>query len=166
MPFLRDDNLTFHRFATDVSISGGDNNSNRRTSDERIFSDTTTTTINTPNTNTNTQSYKDKNNKFMINHLRHPNNNKEEQQPNNNINISSSIPQSSLHTFPSPPANVWTTNYKNSYTTETNDFQYIPSMAATSNHTINDITNKSITQNGSTAKLVLHDDDETNKQVS
>lgn len=103
MPFLRDD-ITFHRFATDVSMDS------RRPSEDKISSN----------------SGRDK-----------------------------------LAKEPNFTPSVWTTtNYKNNYSSATNDFHYIPSADNTS-------TSRSTTHhNGSTAKLILPADDEKNKQVS
>lgn len=102
MPFLRDD-ITFHRFTTDVSIDS------RRTSEEKIPPGST----------------RDK-----------------------------------LSQEPNFTPSVWTTNYKNNYSSATNDFHYIPSND-------NNSTSRSTTHhNGSTAKLILPADDEKNKQVS
>ena len=130
MPFLRDDNLTFHRFATDESIGS------RRPSDDKIiFSDD------------NSQSNTTKDNCFH--NITHNMN-------GNGKDGADGEP------FSSP--SVWTTsgnNFKhNNYTTETNDFQYIPNSSKNDNATV-----KNLTQNGSTAKLVLHDDDHM-KQVT
>lgn len=55
---------------------------------------------------------------------------------------------------------VWTTNYKNNYSSATNDFHYIPT------NDINSTSRSTIHHNGSTSKLILPADDEKNKQVS
>lgn len=103
MPFLRDDKLTFHRFATDDS---------RRPSEDKNAS--------------------------------------------NSVRDKLSLNAKEPNFTPS----VWTTNYKNNYSSATNDFHYIPSNDNTS-------TSRSTTHhNGSTAKLILPADDEKNKQVS
>lgn len=102
MPFLRDD-ITFHRFTTDVSLDS------RRPSEEKN---------------------------------------------------SSAAGRDKLTQEPNFTPSVWTTNYKNNYSSATNDFHYIPSNDNTS-------TSRSTTHhNGSTAKLILPADDEKNKQVS
>lgn len=102
MPFLRDD-ITFHRFTTDVSLDS------RRPSEEKS---------------------------------------------------SSGAGRDKLTQEPNFTPSVWTTNYKNNYSSATNDFHYIPSNDNTS-------TSRSTTHhNGSMAKLILPADDEKNKQVS
>lgn len=113
MSFLRDENLTFHRFATDDS---------RRPSED----------IGSPPT----------------------------QRRSNTI----IIPQEDNERNFTP--NVWTTttsSSKSNYTTGTNEFHYIPGVAAVNG--VHDISAKNLQlQNGSTAKL-LPSDDQTNKQV-
>lgn len=145
MPFLRDDNLTFHRFTTDVSIDS------RRPSEDRMFS-SSTSTDNTGNNHhpphATAATITTNGNKFSIT-------NSSSNGTNKDSNASNFTPS------------VWTTgtaatsHYKHSYTTETNDFQYIPSNASTTG--THDQTTKSL-QNGSTTKLMSQDDDQSNKQ--
>lgn len=117
MSILRDENLTFHRFATDVSIGS------RRTSDERDF-----------NNGLNNHH----------NHHHHHHHNGTDKLSNEQSNF---------------PPTIWTTSAShksnNNYTTDTNDFQYVPSS---------EISKNNVTQSNSLSKLMPIDED-TNKQV-
>lgn len=185
MPFLRDDSLTFHRFTpTEVPSIGAstpiNNNSpapSTSSSEPRFYdrdpldpaprsghSDchrTMGATKHKPNCSPKSSS---------------PNNSTSpQQQP---FGSSTSNGGKELSSF---PASVWSTNtgqltaitsnghhhnsmYKNSYTMDANDFQYIPSSSA--GGSVSERRKSSPQQNGSTTKLVLPDDDQTNKQVS
>lgn len=166
MPFLRDDNLTFHRFTTDVSID-----SSRRPSDDTMFSAPATTAVSDQHSPDTTQQYQNgggggggdmlynNNTKFTISQT-----NKEHYplSSNNPLSSSSSVWTTNGggggHQTPTPSSTA-ATHYKHSYTTETNDFQYIPSNGSTTGKTVKSL------QNGSTAKLMVQDDDQANKQV-
>lgn len=160
MPFMRDDNLTFHRFATDVSIDS------RRPSDDRTFSATPPhPTVN--GSSANGSATNNGNRRNLHHQHQHHNTYSHKEQTNFSPGIwtTAGVEVSGvggLHATTAAGTTSHNSNlYKNSYTTETNDFQYIPSNGSSTR----DKSVKSL-QNGSTAKLMAQDDDQSNKQVS
>lgn len=167
MPFLRDDSLTFHRFApTEVPSIGATPPTNNSPAPS------TSSSCNPPFYD------RDEPDTAPTCHNSHKMS-KQHGSPKitstNRAGFGSSGKE--LSSFPS---SVWTTNtgtltpvtshghhnsmYKNSYTIEANDFQYIPSSSA--GGSVSERRKSTPQQNGSTTKLVLADDDQTNKQVS
>lgn len=171
MPFLRDDSLTFHRFTpTEVPSLGA-----------------------TPPNHSPAQSTSSSEPRFYDRDPLETDHRSGHSNCHRTMGATKHKPQlspklSDKHSTPpigkelsSFPASVWTTNtgtltavtsnghhhnsmYKNSYTMDANDFQYIPSSSA--NGSVSERRKSSPQQNGSTTKLVLADDDQTNKQVS
>lgn len=170
MPFLRDDNLTFHRFTTNVSLD-----SSRRPSNE-TFAEPSAHDLLHP-----------------ISEVHHPlsatvmtpgaysrpaNANQTKSEMSNfapvwtTAGTGSSNPSSATLNAPSPASSASHPAtaiheppiYKNSYTIDSRDFHYLASSSRTNSVTTTD-RRKSM-QNGSTAKLMLTDDDQPNKQVS
>lgn len=182
MPFLRDDSLTFHRFAsTDVPSSLGttppDHSpapSTTSTSEPRFYDrDVLDSAPQSGHSNCHRTMGATKHKphggspKMSDHHHSAP-----------PFGSAASTNGKELSSFPS---SVWTTNtgtltpvtsnghhhnsmYKNSYTMEANDFQYVATSSAAGS--VSERRKSSPLQNGSTTKLVLADDDQTNKQVS
>lgn len=168
MPFLRDDNLTFHRFTTNVSSL----DSSRRPSNEPPFADSSaadllhSTTVaeahaaaaTTPSTMTSGP------------FARHHHTAAKAELSSNfapvwTIANNSTATTSAAAAATTQPAAIHDPPiYKNSYTMESHDFQYLASSSRADSVTTTD-RRKSM-QNGSTAKLMLTDDDQANKQVS
>lgn len=174
MPFLRDDNLTFHRFTTNVSLD-----SSRRPSNETFAEPSaidllhpvhaghpTSGTAMTPGAYT-----------------RPANANQTKSEMSNFAPVwttaatgPSNASSTALHAAPSSAASAAAAAthpataihdppmYKNSYTIDSHDFHYMASSSRANSVTTTD-RRKSM-QNGSTAKLMLTDDDQSNKQVS
>lgn len=183
MPFLRDDSLTFHRFApTEVPSIGAtppDQSPSHSISEPRFYD-------RDPLDSGPRSGHGDCHRTIMG-----ATKNKPHDSPKLSTDHHSQSAQQpfgpSTPTTPSGkelssfPSSVWTTNtgsltpvtsnghhhnamYKNSYTMDANDFQYIPSSSA--GGSVSERRKSSPQQNGSTTKLVLADDDSTNKQVS
>lgn len=177
MPFLRDDSLTFHRFtptevpsigATPISHSPAQSTS----SSEPRFYDRDV--VDSAPRSGHSDCHRTMGASKHKPHQASPNLSASQRQPFGSAATSGK----ELSSF---PTSVWTTNtgtlnavtshghhhnslYKNSYTMDANDFQYIPSSSA--GGSVSERRKSSPLQNGSTTKLVLADDDQTNKQVS
>lgn len=149
---MRDDNLTFHRFPTDMSSIDS-----RRQSEDHMFS---STAPNTSSATTATNKYLAKDTfvtGIWTTGIATSNLPLQQQ----HARATTDAQQTTASSTATTPGQISTTNlYKNSYTTDTNDFQYIPSNGSSTR----DKSVKSL-QNGSTAKLVAADDDQSNKQV-
>lgn len=175
MPFLRDDSLTFHRFApTEVPSIGA------TPSDHSPALSTTTSFTSEPIfydrdvvDSVPRSVHSDCHSKMGASkHKSHGSPKLSPVQPRTtNSKELSSFPTSvwttntgTLTAVTSPHGHHHNSMYKNSYTMDANDFQYIPSSSA--GGSVSERRKSSPQQNGSTTKLVLADDDQTNKQVS
>lgn len=166
MPFLRDDNLTFHRFNTNVSLD--DNGTNwRRPSNIESFVEqrapvaatshaTSHTGLATPNATIH---------KITAEMTTYPppiwttalaNSSNDARLHESHAQVSSSSAGDVM-----PDSNM----YKHDY----HDFHYLPTASSSAvsraNSVLTNDRHKSLL-NGSTAKLMLNDDDSSNKQVS
>lgn len=172
MPFLRDDNLTFHRFTTNVS-----HDSSRRPSNEPFAKPSATEPIPIPHQPATCPT-------MTSGAFPRPTNTSTKSELSNFAPVwttaassAASAAQSAgaaaLATPPPPPTPTSPLPltaihdppmYKNSYTMESHDYQYRASSSSRADSVTTD-RRKSM-QNGSTAKLMLCDDDQSNKQVS
>lgn len=177
MPFLRDDSLTFHRFTLNEASSLGATPSNASTAQSTISSEPRfydRDVVDSAPRSGHSDCHRTRMGATKHNSPGSPQLSPDQSgQPFGSTN--------SAKELSSFPASVWTTNtgtltavtshghhhnsmYKNSYTMDANDFQYIASSSA--GGSVSERRKSSPQQNGSTTKLVLADDDQTNKQVS